>query len=150
MIGTFCRGDSISLQSGNMVATLWLDNRVVSVLSTNSQPTETCQVQRRQKDGSRREVCCPHSIASYNQYMGGVDKNVQLRKYYHVQLKCRKYYRYIFCFLFEVCITNSYILFSIFCTSTDRNPMLKHLLEFRLQLYKELVGEYCSRRCPGR
>ena len=42
--------------------------------------------------------------------MGGVDQNDQLRGYYNVRLKCRKYYKYIFWFLFDLAITNSYIL----------------------------------------
>ena len=146
-ISIIYRGDSFSMQAGNIVATLWLDNRVVTVLSTNSQPAEMSQVRRRQGDGSRREIPCPSSVAKYNAYMGGVDHNDQLRKYYHVTLKCRKCYRYIFWFLFEVSVTNSYIL-SKLCT--DQEAASKSLLQFRLDLSKELIGDYCSRRRPGR
>ena len=32
------------------------------------------------------------------------DKNDQLRKYYHVALKCWKFYRYVFWFLLEVSV----------------------------------------------
>ena len=42
--------------------------------------------------------------------MGGVDDNDQLRGYYHVRLKCRKLYKYIFWFLFDVAIVNSFIV----------------------------------------
>ena len=42
--------------------------------------------------------------------MGGVDRGDQLRQYYHVRVKSCKSYKYIFWFLFEVCILNSYIL----------------------------------------
>ena len=42
-----------------------------------------------------------------NKYMGGVDKNDQLREYYHVRLKSRKYYKYLFWMLFDVAITNA-------------------------------------------
>ena len=42
--------------------------------------------------------------------MGGVDRGDQLRGYYHVRLKCVKNYKYIFWFLFEVAVTNAYIL----------------------------------------
>ena len=54
-------------------------------------------------------VNCPQSISLYNEHMGGVDQNDQLRGYYHVRLKCRKYYKYIFWFLFDVAVINSYI-----------------------------------------
>ena len=33
-------------------------------------------------------------IVDYNQFMGGVDKGDQYRKYYHVRVKSRKYSKY--------------------------------------------------------
>jgi len=119
-------------------------------MSTNSQPDEKGKVKRRQKDGKKIDVSCPTAIIKYNRFMGGVDRNDQLRSYYHVHLKCRKYYKYIFWFLFEVSVSNSFILFTRYCNRTDRDPALRNLLDFRLKLYQELVGNYCSRRRPGR
>ena len=117
------------------------------MMSTNTQPHATGVVQRRLKDGSRANVECPEALVLYNKYMGGVDHNDQLRKYYHVPLKSRKFYRYIFWFLFEVSVTNSYILYSNFCTHP--NLPLNTLVKFRLQLFRELVGDYCSRKRAG-
>ena len=100
--------------------------------------------------GSTIEVACPSSVVLYNRYMGGVDCNDQLRQYYHVRSRGRKYYRYIFCFLFETCVANSFILYRYFCTSNQPHAQkLKTYLDFRLQLHKELVGDYCSRRRLG-
>jgi len=148
---TSCRGDSRALQSGNLVATLWLDSKVVTTMSTNCQPKEMGTVKRRQRDGSRIDVACPSAVVLYNRYMGGVDRNDQMRQYYHVRSRGRKYYRYIFWFLFETCVANSFILYRHFCTSHQpQTRKLKTYLDFRLQLYKELVGHYCSRRRPGR
>ena len=42
--------------------------------------------------------------------MGGVDRNDQLRQYYAIWMKGRKYYKYIWWFLFDVAVTNAYIL----------------------------------------
>ena len=53
-------------------------------------------------------MSCPEAIYKYNRYMGGVDKGDQLRKYYHVRLKCQKNYKYIFWFAFDTTITNAY------------------------------------------
>ena len=73
--------------------------------------------------------------------MGGVDQNDQLRGYYHVRLKSRKYYKYIFWFMFEVAITNALIL----CTNhTDLG--IKDSKTFRVMLAKSLIGDYCSRK----
>ena len=77
--------------------------------------------------------------------MGGVDTNYQLRGYYHVRLKCRKYYKYIFWFLLDLAITNSYILCKHF---TDIRVV--NLKEFRVALAKELISDYCSRKRIGR
>ena len=54
----------------------------------------------------QRDVDCPLCIVDYNRYMGGVDTGDQYRKY-HVRVKSRKSYKYIFCFLLEVCVFNT-------------------------------------------
>ena len=67
--------------------------------------------------------------------MGGVDQNDQLRGHYHVRLKCRKYYKYIFWFLFDVTVINSYILSRHY---TDLN--IKDVKTLRTELAKGLIG----------
>ena len=41
------------------------------------------------QDGTTATYSCPDSHALYNENMGKVDRNDQLRGYYHVQYKCR-------------------------------------------------------------
>ena len=41
---------------------MWLDNRVVTLLATNVQPTGMSMVHRKRKDGSTREVQCPAAV----------------------------------------------------------------------------------------
>ena len=81
-------------------------------------------------------------IETYNKYMGGVDKNDQLREYYHVRLKSRKYYKYLFWMLFDVSITNTLII-------ARGNPALqaatKIVKKFRTTIAHELLHCYCSR-----
>ena len=145
----FFRGDSTSVQAGNLVTTLWLDNCVVRVMSMNSQPKDSSQVLRQQHNGSRVSVQCPTAVAQYNKFMGGVDRNDQLQQYYNVGRKGRKYYRYIFWFLFEVSISNSFIMYSKYGHFTRQNPAPKSFLDYRVQLYHQLVGDYNSRKRPG-
>ena len=104
------RGDSVVWQSGGMSASLWMDNKEVLVMSTNTQPGEQGLVKRMQRDSTCRDVTAPTSVISYNRWMGGVDRGDQLRQYYHLHLKSRKFYKYIFWFLVDVSITNTYIL----------------------------------------
>ena len=112
-----------------MTASAWLDNKVVITLSTNSQPSATGTVLRRQRNGTHIPVPCPESIISYNEHMGGVDRGDQLRGYYNCRTKSRKFYKYIF-----------------FCPTVVH----KVLKDFRLQLAKDLIGDHCSRRRAGR
>ena len=102
-------------------------------------------VQRKQKDGSRVEVPCPASIISYKKFMGGVDRGDQLRGYYRCRSKSRKFYKYIFYFFLDVAITNAYILMK----NCNSSCPFKDFKSFRLQLAKDLIGEYCSRRRRG-
>ena len=77
------RGDSKTLQSEqckNLTVSVWQDNKPVTVVATNSDPTVD-QVSRKQRDGSSLAVSCPQSIVLYNDNMGGVDNNDQLRGY---------------------------------------------------------------------
>ena len=73
--------------------------------------------------------------------MGGVDRNDQLRQYYHVRLKSQKYYKYLFWMLFNVVITNAMII-------ARANPVLqkqkKSVKSFWTALSHELLNGYCS------
>ena len=54
----------------------------------------------------------PDSILLYNKYIGCVDKNNQLCSYYRVGRGSHKWWRYIFWFGFNICITNGWILWN--------------------------------------
>ena len=99
-------GESVFRQCGNLVATAWKD-KVVNIASTLADPLDHTTVNRRQKDGTQLAIQCPLCVALYNKYMGGVDLGDQLKGSYHVRLKNRKNYKYIFYFLFDMAITNS-------------------------------------------
>ena len=138
------RGDSEVVQCGNYTVYLWQDTRPVLVISSNSQANETVNINRKKKDGSIISVKCPHAIALYNKYMGGVDLNDQIRKYYHIRLKSKKYYKYLFWFLFDLTITNAYIL------SKHYSAMgIKTMKEFRITLANALIGDYNTRKRLG-
>ena len=122
-----------------------MDRKTVMVMSTNSQPSSSGTVCRKKRDGSTIEVPCPAPIIHYNKFMGGVDRGDQLRGYYRCRSKSRKFYKYTFFFLFDVAITNAFILLK----SSGSCPF-KDLKSFRLQLAEDLIGEYCSRRRRGR
>ena len=139
------RGNSLTAQKKGVSASTWMDN-VVMVMYSNCQSTETGSGLRRQKNGSRIAVTCPTAIISYKQHMGDVDRGDQMRGYYSCRTRCRKFYKYIFHFLLDVSITNAFILQKYYCP----NKSFQHVKDFRLQLAKELIGDYCSRKRAGR
>ena len=87
-------------------------------MSTNSQPSATGTVLRRKKDGSRVPVPCPESVILY---MGAVDHSDQLCGYYSCRTKSRKFYKYIYHFLFDVTITSFCIRISISTQGTRQS-----------------------------
>ena len=129
------------MQRGSIASSARMDRKLVMVMSTNCQPSSRGTVLRRQKDGSRTDVTCPESVILYNKFMGGVDMGDQYRGYYSCRMKSRKFYKYLSFFLLDVAITNSYILHKHY----SNNPM-KSVKEFRLQLARELISDYSSRR----
>lgn len=132
-------------QSNRLAVSVWQDNRSVVVASTNCDPTQATFVQRHQKDGSRSSIPCPTSIDLYNKFMSGVDHNDQLRGYYSVRTKGKKCYKYIWWFLFDVAVTNMYIL------AKNYSPLqVKSVKQFRASLAHALVGDYNSRKRRGR
>lgn len=87
----------------------------------------------------------PESIISYNKYMGGVDRGDQLWGYYSCTTKSTKFYKYIFTYLVDVAIMNAFILMKHH-TSSNKFANIK---SFRIQLAKELIGDYSSWRRRG-
>uniref|UniRef100_A0A1X7UCR2 PiggyBac transposable element-derived protein domain-containing protein n=1 Tax=Amphimedon queenslandica TaxID=400682 RepID=A0A1X7UCR2_AMPQE len=139
------RGDSITVQSQKnhqLTASVWQDIKPVTVSSTFCQTLPLGSVSRKLRNGQHMVFPSPEAITQYNCYMGGVDRNEQLRQYYHVRLKCRKHYKYIFWMLFDITITNSYII------SSDVVPCSK-IKDYWTILAKALLQGYCSRKGRG-
>ena len=84
--GDFERGESIFRQRNQLVVSVWRDQKLVYLMSTNAQADGGTTVRRKSRDGSTQQVSCPESVALYNQFIGGVDKSDQLRHYYPVDV----------------------------------------------------------------
>ena len=90
------RGEFRFYQRGPLVASVWMDNKPVTMLSTLAQPDATHTALRKQRNGSRVPVQCSDAVVLYNQYMSGVDRGDQLRQYYRVRMRCYKNYKTFF------------------------------------------------------
>jgi hypothetical protein len=143
------QGKSVTKQKGNMRVTVWRDKKNITILQTNSSGDAT-SVSRRQKDGSSKDVPCPESIKLYNQFMNGVDHADQLRATYNTARKTLKWWKYLFFFLFDVAIVNSYLLMR---ESTNHEIQTKGnrtrvrtQMEFRMNLAHQMLGGFISKR----
>ena len=74
--------------------------------------------------------------------MGGVDHSDQLRSYHNTCRSSRKWYKYIFFFIFELILCNAHVLHREFL-----NNLKRPFKDFRLELAKQLIGGFSSRAC---
>ena len=133
-------------QKGNLVATAWRDRKLVYIMSTNTDPRASTMVQRKERDGTCSMVSCPESVAQYNQFMGGVDHADQLRNYYRIRCKSKKFHKYLFCFVVDCCVVNAFIIWKNYQPLTNVSIRQQSMKNFRLSLAQGLIGAYSSRQ----
>ena len=117
-----------------------------SLFSPNVSPlTPHRNVERKVK---KEDVLIPKPYVSdlYTQNMGGVDLSDQIRSYYSIGRQSRKWYQYIFWFLFNVCACNGLILENIHRRKAGITPRTQ--IQFRLALAKELINGSTQRKRP--
>jgi hypothetical protein len=142
--------ETVRRQKGNLLATVWMDKRKVTLLSTCQDPRDG-QVLRRRRGQQATNIARPIAITSYNKFMGGVDLSDQLRSYYPVGRDSVKWWRYLMWFLVDLCIINSFIIYSeTLPDQEDADQKKKTHLQFRLSVAKALIGGYSSREKAGR
>ena len=98
--------------SDPILASVWKDKRIIHFLSTIhvAQASSPVTVQRREKDGTRRNVECPPLLPDYQSFMRGIDRGDQLMGYYNVGRRSKKWWKRVFAYLLEVSVLNAYIL----------------------------------------
>ena len=89
------RGETVWRMKGPILALRWIDNKPVTISGTTTGIPEEqlAEVERRKKDGTLENVACPPIISTYNFYMGGVDKNDQMKSYYGINISGKKWRR---------------------------------------------------------
>ena len=144
------QGEAKVLQREQLVATSWHDNRQVNFLSTNSNPTEQTHIERRQKNGDVKIVDAPIAVANYQAYMAGVDRADQLRTQYSCSRKAKKYWKYLFAFLLDICIVNAFLLFRMSPNHVRKSKSGRVIpanqLDFRQNLATLMIGDYRVKR----
>ena len=142
-------GESKQWQKGKLLAVMWQENKSrkpVRVLSATTDPiAPLTTVQRKQKDGTSKDIFCPEPIKRYNMFMNGVDRSDQMRMEYSSARSCRRWWTYIFWFLIDLCVSNAFVLIN----ESPNHQLLdargknkRTMLEFRKQLSAQLVSGY--------
>ncbi len=140
--------------NGPLLACVWIDKRSIYFLSTmhvaETAPSPT--VKRRKLDGTEIEVVCPPVLPDYQAYMRGVDRGDQLQTYYNVGRRSTKWWKRIFFYIVECAILNGYVLDSHFHNAehNKKGRQKRNILQFRLEIANQLIGNFCSRKRPGR
>lgn len=131
-------GEKVVRQKGKLVFTKWHDKRDVCTLSNNVSPLQADVVVQRRGQNALK----PAVVSLYNSHMGGVDLNDQLRQYYNIGRSSYKWYKYLFWYLIDVSICNSYILFNHHRVSNGEKQVKQ--VGFRTRLAKQLIGGFCT------
>ena len=92
--------------------------------------------QSRIRTGERVEVSRPPSVENYHNFIGGKDRNNQLRAKAPMGSTAKKWWMYIF-FVLNLCITNPFIFFKKNHIWGRKN---RYTIDFRIDLAKELIG----------
>ena len=90
---------------------IWKDTKAFRVIS-NYHGAEVKEVERTQRDGSKKRVKCPQAMADYNEHMGGVDTANHLRSLYERNRRSKKWWHRLFYALLETTLVNSWICFN--------------------------------------
>ena len=125
----------------NIVVTVWKDKKPVYFLSSQSDLVGNDTVGRRQRNGTVIQVPRAPVVKTYNNNMGGVDLNDQMRGYYMAGRKSKKWRRCLMWFLVDVAIVNAYILEKLSPHHRSRTQ-----LAFRLDLVQLLIGNFSARQ----
>lgn len=92
-------------------ATVWKDNKVVTLLSTYVGAEPVGKVSRYDKKAKQKiDTPCPKIVQEYNMHMGGVDLMDSFLGRYRVRVKSRKWYLRLFYHLLDLTVINSWIL----------------------------------------
>lgn len=103
-------------------------------------------VLRNSKNGQIKEVPAPTIIQEYNNNMNKEDHSDQLRTEYSTYRTSWKWWHYLFWFLFDLCVTNGFILMKESANhqrfTKKGNAKKVTMLDFRMALAKQLIGDF--------
>jgi len=130
------------------LALQWVDNKVVSLLTTIDNANDKVLANRRSKtDGvwSTKVVSQPKTISNYNKYMNGVDRSDQILATNNVSRKCMKWWKTLFFHLIDIAVVNSFILFKEHQAKNPDDEALRRRADYsQADFREEIVRQLCN------
>lgn len=123
-------------QKKNMNLVQYKDKRIMNILSTipNDEVMGVDYYNKKNKKKEQKKI--PIILVNYSQKMRGVDVNNQLTSYYLFDNRVYKWWKSVFLYILQLCVTNAYILYTTFS-----NPELSHK-SFLLSIIEDLMNSY--------
>ena len=125
-----------------LTCTLWQDTKLVSFLSTCSDPTKVTTCTRR-INGEYKKIYQPIASFQYNKKFKAVDSFDYCVRNFCSGRKSVRNTKYYITFCFDAIVTNAYILYMM--TSTQKRSKNYSQLYFRLELAKNLLSNFTCR-----
>ena len=120
----------------------WVDNKVVSVVTTLDNANDKVTTVRKSKANDEWTdivVNQPKAIDNYNKYMNGVDRSDQLIGTNNVNRKCLKWWKTLFFHLIDIAIVNGFILFRQHQAAFPDDEALKRPSNYSIGNFREEV-----------
>ena len=123
----------------------WVDNKVVSMITTVGNANEQGQVTRKVRTSTQyreRLVKQPKIFKTYNMKMNAVDRSDQILSAFSTQRKCVGWWKVLFFHLIDIAVVNSFILFQ---AHRAEHPEIKRpagysQCDFRDEIIREICG----------
>ena len=129
------------------LALQWVDNKVVSLLTTIDNANERVQVNRKTKTGGEwntKVVCQPQAVSNYNKFMNAVDRSDQLLASNNVLRKCMRWWKTLF-YLIDIAVVNSFLWFKEHQPKNPDDADLQRGADYALLHFREeLVRQLCD------
>jgi Transposase IS4 len=137
------QGEWIQRQKGDMIFTVWKDQRVMKLLYNHVSPNSISSLNRWSGEGERISIGCPQAIKDYFYGARSVDIINQLHYNYLIGRRSRRCWPRLAWWLLDMCIINAFKLYSI----GQHHPSQ---LAFREQLMHELIKQLPHDQMPQR
>lgn len=122
------------------IAVRWYDNTAVTLVSSyiGIEPVHSVKRYDR-KEKKHVQVEQPHVIQTYNKYMGGIDKLDMMCSFYKANLKCHRWYIYIWAHTTTIALVNAWFLYRRNLKLIQPNAKHMPLKKFQAEVASSLI-----------